>query len=243
MRAFLIPARGGSKTILDKNICDLGGVPLIEWTIAAARAASRDKYPVYVSSDDDKILDISESAGATAHKRPPHLSTDQASMRDVVRDFFRSHGELLEVVLLYPTSPFRTAATITQAMAFFDEPELEGKKRHTSLMSVHQSKSRPFGGVQIINGKLLYGEDAEAYYRKQDTPALYHANGAIFIISRFEIDNLNNQLFNKDTLPFIMHGHEAIDIDTPQDLEIARGLVATKAITTMAHLTRQGVNA
>ena len=97
---------------------------------------------------------------------------------------------------------------------------------HWSLMSMSENRGRPYGGVALVNGRLFYNDKAAMFYRKQDTPALYHANGAIFIIRRGCIDSLNTQLFNKETVPFVMYGMENLDIDTPFDLEVARAWVA-----------------
>lgn len=226
MRYFLIPARAGSKGIMDKNLVDLGGHPLIQWTIDAALEAAKayDGARVCVTSEDRKILDIAEACGAIPHQRPAHLADDQASMLGVVRDFFRRHEDAHEIVLLFPTCPFRTASTIKNAVAAFESGPLNAE--HDSLMSVAAFNGRPYGGVMIVNGKLEYAESAEAFYRKQDTPKLYHANGAIFIMRRGIVDKLNTQLFNKDTVPYEMYGIENLDIDTPFDLEVARAWVA-----------------
>jgi CMP-N,N'-diacetyllegionaminic acid synthase len=227
MRYFLIPARGGSKRILDKNLVDLGGAPLIAWTIATALAVAKDQpgSRVYVTSEDDKILDVAESCGAIPHKRPERLADDHASMLDVVREFFKTHEDCTDIVLLFPTVPFRSVATLATALAQFDQGTME--KQHTSLMSVSEHRGRPFGGVQIFNGKLGFSEMAEAYYRGQDTPVLYFANGAIFIMRREIVDKLNTQLFEKDTVPFVCYGIENLDIDTPFDLELARAWVTS----------------
>ena len=214
---FVIPARGGSKVVPDKNMRMVGGRPLISWTIEAARAAAGD-VPVVVNSDSEKILDISESFGAQTYKRPEWLAEDQTSMRDVLADYFRAHAEVETIVVLYPTCPFRTADSIRKALNTYQY----GK--HKSLMSVSASLNRPFGGVQIINGKMSYDDHAEAWYRKQDTPAIYYANGAIFIMDRDELSSLNTQLFNKETYPFILQGHEGLDIDTETELEVAQAL-------------------
>ncbi|MBS3927785.1 MAG: acylneuraminate cytidylyltransferase family protein [Sphingomonadales bacterium] len=227
MRYFVIPARAGSKAILDKNLVDLGGHPLVAWTIHAAKEAAKsyDGARVYVTSEDRKILDVAESYGAVPHLRPPHLADDQASMVGVLRDFFRMHEDAHEVVLLYPTCPFRMASTIKNAIAAFESGPLHAE--HESLMSVTAFNGRPYGGVMIVNGKLEYAESAEAFYRKQDTPKLYHANGAIFILRRGVLDKLNTQLFCKETVPYEIYGIEPLDIDTPFDLEVARAWVAS----------------
>ena len=79
----LIPARGGSKSIPRKNLVDLGGLPLIQWTIQAALASNLKR--VIVSTDDDEIAEISQSLGAEVpFKRPADLSSDLTLSIDVI---------------------------------------------------------------------------------------------------------------------------------------------------------------
>lgn len=216
---YVIPARGGSKTVPDKNLQDLGGRPLIAWTIATAQAVAGPEDVVVVDSDDAKILDIAEGLGAKPYRRPEHLGTDHATMKDVVRDYFAQTEECGELALLYPTVPFRTPASLRAAVALYRSREA------TSLMSVDACNRRPYGGVLIANGQMEWAEAAEAFYRKQDTPALYFANGSIYVIAREASAGLNTQLFAKDTLPFIIPGKiEAMDIDTQEDLDLCRAV-------------------
>ena len=77
--ACIIPARGGSKGIPNKNIYDFAGKPLIYWSIKQALASSMINCDVYVSSDSDEILDLSEQFGAHPIQRPDDLSTDFAT--------------------------------------------------------------------------------------------------------------------------------------------------------------------
>lgn len=221
MRHFVIPARGGSKTVPDKNLQSLGGRPLIAWTIACAQAVAGAEDLVVVDSDDRKILDLAEGLGARPYLRPEHLGTDHATMRDVLKDYIEQAPEAQEVVLLYPTSPFRAPKTLRAAVALFQSRQAK------SLMSVDACTRRPYGGVLIANGKMDWGVTAEAFYRKQDTPALYFANGAIYIVRRGEESTLNTQLFNAETVPFIMDGIEVLDVDTHDDLELCRALAET----------------
>ena len=81
-RVAIIPARGGSKGVPRKNIRDLGGKPLIQWTIEAARA-SNSVDRVIVSTDDDEIADVCRDLGAEVLMRPEELATDEAPMMGV----------------------------------------------------------------------------------------------------------------------------------------------------------------
>jgi len=234
MRHFLIPARGGSKGVPDKNIRDLGGRPLIAWTIETALAVAGTGN-VVVNSDDTKILDIAEGYGAETYQRPEYLAGDESSMRDVVKEYFEKNAHVEEIVLLFPCVPFRTQESIRRALGVYDlqSEEREDEGGRPSLMSVGPCNRRPFGGVNILDGKLAFEADSEAFYRKQDTPTLYFANGSIFIIHRDELPLLNTQLFNKDTIPFVMDGVEDIDIDTEFDLRIAAAVVKSGMVRGM----------
>lgn len=224
MRHFIIPARGGSKTVPDKNLQQVGGHTLLRWTVECARAVANREAgdQVVVNTDDDKIADIASGFAVEVYRRPAHLGSDHATMLDVVKNHVKDREAIDDVVLLYPTCPFRRPETLRTALSIY-----EARRPHVgggSLMSVVECKSRPYGGVQIIDGGLGYAQEAEAFYRKQDTPPLYYATGAIFIMGRHAIPNLNNQLFGKDTIPFVMGAFEGLDIDTESDLAMARAL-------------------
>jgi len=226
MTHFLIPARSGSKGVVDKNTRDLGGRPMIAWTIETARAIALEA-PVVVNSDDEKILDICEGLGADVYKRPDYLATDTATMKDVVADYIKHAEDCDCVVLLYPCCPFRTIDSLSKAI------QLYNARGARSLMTVTPHKGRPFGGIHICDNKFSYDEHAEAFYRKQDTPSLYFANGSIFIFEASELEALNTQLFNKDTVPFILEGAESLDIDDEWDMSIATSLVRAGVVAAL----------
>ncbi|MDQ7781050.1 MAG: acylneuraminate cytidylyltransferase family protein, partial [Planctomycetota bacterium] len=119
----LIPARGGSRRILRKNLVDLCGRPLIAYTIEASRRA-RCITRTIVSTDDHEIADVSRRLGAEVpFLRPGRLATDTARSIDVIRHAARwleNHGiRLRAMVLLQPTSPLRKAAHIDEAVRLF----------------------------------------------------------------------------------------------------------------------------
>ena len=79
----IIPARGGSKELKNKNILEIGSVPLIAYSIKAAKISKRIS-DVYVSTDSTKIAKIARDYGAYVIKRPGHLATDSAKQDDVI---------------------------------------------------------------------------------------------------------------------------------------------------------------
>ncbi len=116
----IIPARGGSKGVPSKNIKDLGGKPLIAWTIEAAKSV-KEIDSVIVSSDSELIISVAKKHGAEVpFKRPEELATDGAKSIDVINhamDFFEGKYDI--VVVLQPTSPLRSAHHVRSALKDF----------------------------------------------------------------------------------------------------------------------------
>ena len=113
----VIPARGGSKRLLRKNIADLGGKPLLAWTVEAARK-SDVLAKLIVSSEDDEILSVARKLSVATVVRPAELATDEATSVSVLQHAIAEVHELFDfVVLLQPTSPFRSASDIVCGVA------------------------------------------------------------------------------------------------------------------------------
>lgn len=113
----LIPARGGSKGVPNKNIRKICGKPLIVWTIERAlQAETLDR--VLVSTDSEAIADIARAAGAEVQMRPAELATDTASTQDVMAYVLRQ-CPADTLVLLQPTSPFRENGRIDECIREF----------------------------------------------------------------------------------------------------------------------------
>ena len=106
----IIPARGGSKGIPGKNIKEFAGKPLIVHSIEASLKCPLVNRTV-VSTDDDKIAEVSTAHGAQVIKRPNELATDASLVIDAIRytvGKVEEEGEDVDIViLLEPTSPFR----------------------------------------------------------------------------------------------------------------------------------------
>ena len=85
--AVLIPARGGSKGLVRKNVLQFNGHPLISWSIMNALGA-KCVFGVFVSTDCKEISSIAEDYGATVVNRPPAFSTDTSSTEEVIQHFF-----------------------------------------------------------------------------------------------------------------------------------------------------------
>ena len=226
MMAF-IPARGGSKGIPRKNLALLAGKPLIQYTVEAAQ---QSKYidEIFVSSDDDQIIDFCKSMGVDVrYKRPSNLASDEAPVIDAVFDAFewKNQKKLAvpeHIILLQPTSPLRCARHIDEAVRAYMNLSAD------SLISVHEMKEHPYECIRISgNGWSFLSKPARQVCRRQDyLDRFYYINGAIYIASASFI-KINKTLFVENlSAIYIMEPVCGIDIDEPEDMFLAECLLS-----------------
>lgn len=220
----LITARGGSKGIPKKNIIDLGGKPLIAWTIEAAQ---KSKYidRLVLSSDDTEIIRIATQFGCEApFVRPAELSLDTTSSMDVILHALDSlHTSYDYLLLLQPTSPFRTAAQIDQAIEYLFQIQA------VSVVSISKSKKSPaLIFYQAENGTLqpIIKTDGTVT-RRQDAKATFHYNGAVYFTSIAYLKAVKSYK-TPETVGLELSNFIDVDIDDPDDLAYARYLVEKK---------------
>lgn len=112
----VIPARGGSKRVPGKNLREVGGKPLLAWSVLSAKT-SKYVSRIVVSTDDDQIANMARVYGAEVHRRDPELATDTASIDDVLLSVLRSCGTIPDlIVTLQPTCPMRSHGLIDAAI-------------------------------------------------------------------------------------------------------------------------------
>ncbi len=220
----IIPARGGSKGVKNKNIRLLGDKPLIYWSISAAK---KSKYitELYVSTDNADIKNISESYGANVLMRPSSLANDETPMAETLQFVCKElekRGEFFDfVVLLQPTAPFRKSQHIDEAIEKF-----MSYQKTESLVSVYKVEDNHPSRMYRINEKecLIKIMDEPKSSLRQDLDDIYHRNGAIYICTTALIRN-EGKLICKNPLSFVMMKKDSINIDDEQDLEIANFLM------------------
>lgn len=217
-----IPARGGSKGIPKKNIKPLGGIPLISHTIREAlKCAEIDR--VIVSTDSDEIAAVAVESGAEVpFLRPAHLATDQSPGIDPVLHCLEQMKAVEVLVLLQPTSPFRTSEHIRESLALF-------QKTQSSVVSVSEANKHPawmYTVDQTMTMQRLMDID---FWRRQDLPKIYCPNGAIYIASREQLVNEKSFLIST-TKAYSMSRMHSLDIDTLEDWEYAEYLIARNTI-------------
>ncbi len=231
----MIPARGGSKGIPNKNIITLAGKPLITHTIEAAKkSAYIDR--IIVSTDAEAIAQVAKQAGADVpFLRPQELASDTAKSIDAVlhclsyvrqSEKLTAHGETpYEIfVLLQPTSPLRTEQDIDGALETFLRQGEHG------LASVCLMEESPVLARTIDEeGMLRPLLEGSSTVRRQELPKYYHVNGAIYINSTDEI--CEETSFNDNPVAYVMDQSHSIDIDEPEDLALAEYLITRQPLT------------
>lgn len=219
----IIPARGGSKGVPRKNIRDVGGKPLIAWSIDAARK-SRYIDRIIVSSDDSEILQIARKYGAdTPFIRPAELARDDTPGIEPVLHAIEELPGYDYIVLLQPTSPLRTAEAIDACI------ELCINRERSVSVSVSVAPKSPYVMFQISDSeKLKPILDTGQATRRQDFPEIYALNGAVYV-AQVEILKQNRSFLVEDTIACKMSSEQSFDIDTEFELQICDLLLGARA--------------
>lgn len=215
----IIPARGESKRIPEKNIQLLRDLPLLAYSIIYAKENIEIIDEVYVSTDNAQIKNIALQFGAKVIDRPESISGDLEPTVSALKHVLESiNDEQIEnVVLLQPTNPLRPESLLQEA---FEKFQTENKDSLFTISRNHQK----FG--KIIDNKFIpfnysFGQ------RSQDLDPLYFENGLLYITKKTLI--LNNIIISENALPFeVNHIFAQVDIDTQDDLDYARYLFEKK---------------
>ena len=225
----LITARGGSKRLPGKNIRLLGGSPLIIWSIDVAKGIA-EICDILVSTDDSAIAEVARNAGALVPwLRPEELATDTASSIDVclhALDWYEGeNGKVDGLLLLQPTSPFRSSDTVLRGI------ELFRAHQRRPVLGVAPAKSHPMWCFQIEGEAMRpFIDGGSLRLRAQDLQPAYVVNGAFYLIAPEDFRKLRS-FYSDDMLPLVIdEPGESIDIDTEWDWKMAEALLLIKTI-------------
>ena len=218
----VIPARGGSKSVPQKNIKLLAGKPLIAWSIEAARATPEIDR-IIVSTDDEKIASVAREYGAEVYERPAHLATDQALVIDALRDLIRrlhDEGEASEIiVLLEPTCPLRSPEDIRESLML-----LGGGL--DSVATFKEAELNPHRAWRIDqNRPEVFVPGAVPWLPRQKLPKAYQLNGAVYAFVGNGLWQDGVALLFGNTGAVIMPKERSVDIDDEVDFEIVETLL------------------
>ncbi|MEW6464570.1 MAG: acylneuraminate cytidylyltransferase family protein [Pseudomonadota bacterium] len=217
-------ARGGSKGLPRKNLLPFAGKPLIVHSIEQALACA-GLAGVHVSTDDEEIAAVAAAAGASVpYRRPAELATDEAGKLPAIVHLVRhleAQGLVIATVVdLQPTSPLRTPADIEGALAEFTRTGAE------LVVSVTEPSHNPYYTLVEAqpDGTLALSKPA-AFARRQDAPAVWGLNGAIYVWQRAALGRAAREGFwAVRSRPFPMPRERSVDIDDRFDFELAEWL-------------------
>jgi CMP-N-acetylneuraminic acid synthetase len=226
----IIPARGGSKSVLHKNIALLRGKPMLAYAIEAAQGSQRLSHFV-VSSEDPEIITMARQYGAPApFERPAELATDEAPTLPVVqhaiREMERREGLTFDyVVLLQPTTPMRLAADIDAAVDKLIATKADSVVSVVDVGAYHPARMR-----QIIDDRLveLPIREPKEMLRRQDLSPIYIRNGAIYAVRR-DVAILQNSMIGQVSRPYIMPEERSINVDSKLDFLLVEILLGETA--------------
>ena len=220
----VIPARGGSKRIPGKNLVTLSGLPLIDYTLRAARASSRLSAFV-VSTDSPAIADHVIARGCSVPElRPAEMAADRSpvvqALQHGLSTYERAGGARVDaVVLLQPTSPLRRGDDIDRAIEVFERTGAD------TVTAVRPVQDHPYWSWRDgVAGTILpfYSLEEMSLDRK-DLPAAYVENGAAYVMRRELVDA--GKIYGDRVAPCLMDDIGSIDVDTPLDLAWAQFVI------------------
>ena len=223
----IIPARCGSKGIPHKNIIDVDGKPLIQYTIEIAKQLKDNGQikDLIVSTDCKEVANISARLGVRVpFFRPENISGDSAKSVDYIIHALNYYEEIKKkydaVIVLQPTSPLRAYNDIVGAIDIFN------KYQNDSLISVYKEET--------VNNFIMYYKDKDEAVplskdhnkgvRRQDHGAVYVRNGAIYITNVAYLKK-RQSIISDTPLMYVMSKNNSINIDSYEDLEYVRNLL------------------
>lgn len=221
----IIPARGGSKGIRNKNIQLIGNKPMIQYTFEASKNTSKLDL-IILSSDDEKIINLARRFDIKVpFVRPTTLARDNTPTAKVITHalewYKREYQDIPEnLILLQPTSPFRTGEDIDNAIKKYENSQ---KDSLTSVCPVSQHPSECLtisdsDELEFINISHNLNLTRRQLYKK-----CYFIDGAIYICKTSKFLE-NKTMFNSSSEIFILPKSHSIDVDDWFDLLIARAI-------------------
>ena len=208
----IIPARGGSKRLPNKNTMLLGDIPLLAHSILFAKKNSFIDQ-VYVTTNDEKIKEIALKYGAKVIDRPKNLSGDFDPTVSALKHVLQNIETVDNVFLLQPTNPLRPENLLIEAFDIFLKNNCDSlftvTRNHQKFGKIIDNKFQPF------NYKI--GQ------RSQDLEPLYFENGLLYITkSKLILDDI---IISENAFPFqVNHIFAHVDIDTQADFDYANYL-------------------
>ena len=219
----VIPARGGSKSVLGKNIRPLGGKPLLAWSIEVARQVSEIDR-IIVSTDDAQIASVAKAYGAEVYPRPAHLATDEALVIDALKDLLQTlEAERATpewVILLEATCPLRTADDVRDCL------RLAAQRGYDSVATFKDAELNPHRAWRLVDGvPEVFIAGAIPWLPRQKQPKAYQLNGAVYLFRVNLLAEESKSLLVGKLGAVLMPRERSQDIDDSVDFTIVEALL------------------
>jgi N-acylneuraminate cytidylyltransferase len=207
----IIPARGGSKRLLNKNVMLLGEIPLLAHSILYAQKNHAIVDEIYVSTDNAVIKEVALSYGAKVIDRPEELSGDYEPTITAIEHSLKSISPAVaNVIILQPTNPLRPKNMLKEAYEYYENNNCD------SLFTVSRNHQK----LGRIEQQIFIPYNYEVGQRSQDLEPLYYENGLLYITKAKAI--LEHKIITENAFPFeVNHIFATVDIDTQADLDYA----------------------
>lgn len=225
----MIPARGGSKGVSRKNIRDLCGKPLLQYTAETA-LASNLLTKVILSTEDEEIASIGSSLGLEVpFMRPVELAQDNTPMLPVaqhaMQEMEASGGKFDYLCLLQPTNPLRTTNDIDTCIELIVQSQADSV---VSTLPVPHSYNPHWVYFKDRDNHLYISTgEPSPISRRQDLPEAYIRDGSIYVVKRDVLMN-QNSLYGQTILGYHIPESRSINIDTMDDWERAEGMLTQR---------------
>ncbi|MDC0334455.1 acylneuraminate cytidylyltransferase family protein [Amylibacter sp.] len=211
---ILIPARGGSKGVPNKNIKIFNGKPLLCWSIDSSKQIGN--YRIIVSSDSEDILNITKKYDndIELHKRLPQYSSDESTSLSLVSNLLDENiiQDDEHLILFEPTSPFRSTELIKNSINYYNDNNI------LSMVSVGKVDEVICG---IKDHRIMIDKN-NLLLRRQDRQEKFQINGNFYVNSINHL--LKNGFLNENTFAIPVNKIEALEINDKEDYEILSNL-------------------
>lgn len=219
----IIPARAGSKRIPKKNVRMLAGKPLFLYSVEQA-VNSASIQETYVTTNDDEIKKICFDRNINVIDRPEALSDDDATTLSVLTHSIDTlsawRGDFANIVLLQPTTPFRTVKKINEAVDLLNNTDCDSVVSHIRVDYFHPNRMK-----KIVDNKIVpYFEDEIENVSRDKLPAAYYRDGSIYAFKKNSFLKYNS-IFGAKTCPIINSREFFVNIDEERDWVVAEHLV------------------
>ena len=213
----IIPARSGSKGIPNKNLKEVGGKSLLEWSIKASLKTQGINRTIVSTDSEEYALLAIEMGAEVPFLRPTELAQDSSPDLDFIRHTLASLAEMNArpdlIVHLRPTTPFRDPQVIESAIKEF----ASSRARYSALGSVHEMSESAYKMLEIdTEGQLMQiftkSRDIEqSNMARQSFPATFSPNGYVDVLSSDFIE-IENRIHGDRVMAFITERVEEVDV-------------------------------